>query len=420
MNSTQAVPRPIGVTILSWLHIVAGSVAALWVVYAFVRHAAETGSSGLPLFVLLEIVAVVFVGVGVGVAMLQGRGWSWYVVTFLYLLGSGASVMLLYMAGDTAGTARVARLASRFGVAPGALLAVPVIAALAGVALYAYFFTHPPRAHFRLHEQSRWFPLGVQPGIVVAIFVIVALLVQPSAPPEDIEGNSNALQALGQTGADTDDQLKFMIEHLEGGIQRERVSAAWAMGQSGRADAVPHLLTAARDDSDRDVRINAIDSLAKIGGEGVQQALLDFLAEDDVEIQSIVLMGLADERYAGAFREVGEMLRSESDRIRANAADALGAMGKPETVPLLMEAAADPATDVRSRAAFALGKLGDPRGVPALIAMAKDSSWEVRGNAVQALGMVGDASGRQAVEALLDDPNSQVRFAAEQALSELD
>ena len=47
----------------------------------------------------------------------------------------------------------------------------PVIAALAGVALYAYFFTNPPRAHFGMYDQSRWIPLGVQPGIVVAIFV---------------------------------------------------------------------------------------------------------------------------------------------------------------------------------------------------------------------------------------------------------
>jgi len=405
INSTQAVPRPIGVTILAWLHMVAGVAGALLVVYAFVRQAAATGGSGLPLFVLLEIVAVIFLGVGVGVAMLHGRGWSWYVVTFLYLLGSGASVLLIYMAGNTAG---------------GVILAVPVVAALACVALYAYLFTDPPRAHFRLRERSRWIPLGVQPGIVVAIFVIVALVARPAAPAEDTEGVSNALQALGDAGAGTDDQLQFMVECLEGGIEHERVSAAWALGRSGRADAVPHLLTAAREDSDSDVRINAIDSLAKIGGEGVGQALLDFLAEDDEEIRSITLMGLGDERYAGAFREVGELLRSDSDRLRSNAADALGAMGKSESVPLLMEAAADTVPDVRSRVAFALGKLRDAQGVPALIALSKDSSWEVRGNAVQALGMIGDASGRQAVEALLDDPNSQVRFAAEQALSELD
>jgi hypothetical protein len=341
-------------------------------------------------------------------------------VTFLYLLGSGANVLLLYVAADTAGSARVARLASQLGVAPGSILAAPVVAALAGVALYAYLFTNPPRTHFRLREQSRWIPLGAQPGIVIAIFVIVALVVRQGAPPEDTEGRAAALQALGQNGADTDDQLAFMVEYLEGGIPHERVSAAWALGQSGRADAVPYLLTAAREDGDRDVRINAIDSMAKIGGEGVQQALLDFLAEEDEEIQSIALMGLADERYAGAFREVGEFLGSDSERLRSNAADALGAMGEPGAVPLLMVAAADLEPDVRSRVAFALGKLGDPRGVSALIALSKDSSWEVRGNAVQALGMIGNASGRGAVEALLDDPNSQVRFAAEQALAELD
>ena len=55
----------------------------------------------------------------------------------------------------------------------------------------------------------------------------------------------------------------------------------------------------------------------------------------------------------------------------------------------------------------------------ALVAMLDDERWEVRANAVQALGAIGDRSALADVERLLEDPNPQVRGAAESALGNL-
>jgi len=79
--------------------------------------------------------------------------------------------------------------------------------------------------------------------------------------------------------------------------------------------------------------------------------------------------------------------------VRRRTALAVGRVGLPEGVPLLVERLADPDEDVRTAAAFALGLLGRMEAVaPLLRALDEDASVRVRGGVIEALGLLGDPS----------------------------
>jgi len=181
---------------------------------------------------------------------------------------------------------------------------------------------------------------------------------------------------------------------------------------------MPQLLASAREDSDTNVRINAIGAVAELGGKEIEADLVGFLSDDEVEVRTVALRGLANERFAGALDEVGRVL-VEDEGLRGAAIDVLGNLGSTDAVPYLIQVTGDPDEDVRTRTAFALGKLRDARGVPSLIEMLGDESWTVRANAAQALGMIGEPSARDALRKLLQDSNEQVRAVAESALGKL-
>jgi HEAT repeat protein len=140
-----------------------------------------------------------------------------------------------------------------------------------------------------------------------------------------------------------------------------------------------------------------------------------------------------DPRYllegdAGDPEEVSALLkalRHKEGRVRAEAADDLGLIGKQASaaVPALLEALQDPDGLVRVRAAGALARI-DPdnrAAVPALLRGMKDPDRPVRKAAAEALGDVDPEAG-DAVPALLQalrDADPDVRWAAVEALGRI-
>ncbi len=386
--------RPVGVTIVAWLFVGGGVGGALAVLVWFARSGRIM--EGLPLEVIGGVAVAVFLGVGSGTKLLQGRRWAWYEATGLCVLALGL------------GGFSVAVKWGHPALGPG-------LAAL-GLILCIYLQSGSVVDFFGIKRRTRWIPLVTE--LAVCAVLLLALYFATREPDPVTADSSQLLQALGEHAANGDKDVQFMLERLENGNGPERVSAAWALGQSGRADAVPELLRAAREESDLGVRINAIASLAALGGPEIEQDLLGFLDDADTEIQAAGLRGLADEKFAGAAARVGQVL-VENVELRGTAADVLGTLGNPEAVRFLQQVADDVEEDVRTRIAFALGKLGDPQAVPTLIDLLEDQQWSVRANAAQALGMIGDSSARDALEGTRDDPNSSVRDAGEAALEKL-
>jgi HEAT repeat protein len=257
---------------------------------------------------------------------------------------------------------------------------------------------------------------------VVGVLVLGGAIVGTIALLASCKGDDSnvvLIQKIGEGRVANEEQVRFLLERLDQGSVEERVSAAWALAQTGRTDALPELTRAATDDPNSDVRINAIASIDLLGGETATPALLDFLEDEDEQVLAAALRGLADSPDPELVPKVGPLLVDGGDVTRALAVDVLGSCGNPEAIPFLAQVADDADFDVRTRVAFAMGKLRDPSALPTLVAMLDDERWEVRANAVQALGMIGDRSTRSAVEPLTNDPNSMVRQTADAALEKL-
>lgn len=113
-------------------------------------------------------------------------------------------------------------------------------------------------------------------------------------------------------------------------------------------------------------------------------------------------------------------LDSESESIRARAAESLGFRGEARGVSVLLTLLArpDPSHQVRASAYAALGRLADQRAVPVLGAcLGKEEREEIRGVCLTALaGIGGSESLALVLEALREDTNSLVRDRAVDAL----
>ena len=87
--------------------------------------------------------------------------------------------------------------------------------------------------------------------------------------------------------------------------------------------------------------------------------------------------------------DLGALIKDTDSRVRRRAALAIGRVGLPEGVQLLVPALLDADPDVRAMAAFALGLLGDVSAEAALTPLLTDPSPLVRGRAAEALGSIG-------------------------------
>ncbi len=106
-----------------------------------------------------------------------------------------------------------------------------------------------------------------------------------------------------------------------------------------------------------------------------------------------------DKRHADAW--LAEKIQSPIAEHRARACLALGRIGDPETLDLLISAAKDPIARVRAAAAFAIGEMEDEatlaelglapeeRAAQALLGTLHDDERKVVANAVEALGKLG-------------------------------
>jgi HEAT repeat protein len=90
--------------------------------------------------------------------------------------------------------------------------------------------------------------------------------------------------------------------------------------------------------------------------------------------------------------------KDEDFSVRSGAIEALGEIGEPTAVDHLITALSDEDSRIRANAAEALGKIKSARAVEPLIVALKDEEWNVISKAAEALGEIGNT---QAVEPLI-------------------
>ena len=163
------------------------------------------------------------------------------------------------------------------------------------------------------------------------------------------------------------------------------------------------IMRAAMNDSDDQVRGAAVDALDEIGQDAVEQFLAEVTGANRSEANWVTA-----ERFARA-------LGAERPELRMAAANALGRLGEPSTLPAILKALTDPDPRVRLRACHACGSFADPRAVPALIERLEDDS-RVRRAAANALGGIATDRALAPLIDLLDDGDESIRRIAASAL----
>lgn len=126
------------------------------------------------------------------------------------------------------------------------------------------------------------------------------------------------------------------------------------------------------------------------------------------------LTGLAPE-MADTFR----VAEDDDPRVRRYLALAMGHLGDPRTVPVLVKALGEKDPETKIYAIWALGAIGDPRAVPPLIEMAEHDDPGVRKMAVYSLGTLGAGEAQGVLRAALNDHEMDVAWNAAMALAKL-
>ena len=205
------------------------------------------------------------------------------------------------------------------------------------------------------------------------------------------------------------DEVEIQIDLLKEKDWFRRKEAAITLGEMGDERAVAPLIAALRD-NEWNVREAAEDALTMIGSPAVEP-LIKALREYQTRRYIIKILGrIKDERVLDP---LFVQLRNEEFKDVATAA--LVEVGLP-AVERLTAVLNDKDTNVRKHAVQALGAIGLPEAVDMLIEATKDDEWEVRMAAIAGLDQIGDARGKPAIKALVKDPDFAVQMRAERIL----
>ncbi|TNF47437.1 HEAT repeat domain-containing protein [bacterium] len=240
--------------------------------------------------------------------------------------------------------------------------------------------------------------------------------------------------------------VPFLLDKLENERDYHRARAVYLLGIIGDPGAIGPLYNHLKDPS-REVRIQTIQALTDMGDEEALGYILEVFETEDAALADFVL--LAAERFGWRAANVLEAsLQSRNERVRSGAAMALGRIGVPDSIPLLVRALGDSSPEVRRNIVRALGgfsgdkvidalvmALGDPDPevqeyasnalagmgpgiLPTLIGDLESPDPLVRKNVISTLRKIGDKRAVVPVIKMLEDPDEVVRLFAVSALME--
>ena len=205
------------------------------------------------------------------------------------------------------------------------------------------------------------------------------------------------------------DEVEIQIDLLKEKDWFRRKEAATTLGEMGDERAVAPLITALRDD-EWNVREAAEDALAMIGSPAVEP-LIKALREYQTRRYVIKVLGrIKDERVLDPL-----FVQLRNEEFKDDATAALVEVGLP-AVERLTAVLNDKDRNVRKHTVLALGAIGLPEAVDLLIEATQDEEWEVRMAAIAGLDQIGDERGKPAIKALMKDPDFAVQFRAERII----
>ena len=164
-----------------------------------------------------------------------------------------------------------------------------------------------------------------------------------------------------------------------------RVYGVEKLGESGRLDAVPHLIQALKDEKAR-VRLAAIDALGMLKDRRATGVLIPFLENRRAALALAAVEALGQIGDLTAVEALVTVVQAEVPVLRLAAIDALGQIGDSTAVDVLCSQMQSEISQVRWVSAVALGRIGSPRTIGPLANLLGDE--EMRQTVLFALDQI--------------------------------
>lgn len=267
---------------------------------------------------------------------------------------------------------------------------------------------------------------------------VIAPLQQILTLTEDEDIRFWTIKTLGRLGPKAQ---RFLLEALKNGDKQIRYVIAAALGESGDKRVIK-LLIESLADSDWTIRKSATMALAEIGDNAVEM-MLEYLAGSNEQIREGCLRALVKAGSKSLQTLFDEIVKMDENRrflirnsivkigarvveplirlfklsnpeIQVFAASALGEIGNPRAVPILVTGLSDPNWNVRRSCAYALTEIGE-RGVDVIADALTSSNDDVRYWVTRILESIGEAGVPYLVRAL-KDTNREIRYFSAKAL----
>lgn len=205
--------------------------------------------------------------------------------------------------------------------------------------------------------------------------------------------------------------------------EAERLAALNGLGRTGEAAAVPLLLRALEEGSERikTAALNAYLGLAdahlrkgqKREALNIYRCVLSLATRDAARVAA--LAGLGRTKSAEAIPHILSLIAKASPEVQVTAVTALHQIPGKEATRALANALKDAPSSARIALLRALSERGDTEAVPAIAAVVRDENEEVRLAALQALANLPDARAVPALLGALETGPDRVRAAAVEA-----
>lgn len=181
-------------------------------------------------------------------------------------------------------------------------------------------------------------------------------------------------------------------------------------------DYVSNLLPYAASD-DFATRLNSIRILSRFNHEAVRSVLINAITDSNKHIRLAALDGISANRIDIPAQTICPLLKDPDMNIQAKAIESLVRVKDPNTVTYLIDILNDNSEYVRRAAVEVLNEIADTRAIKNLLSAMRDTDWWVRVRAADALGSIGGPRVVEAVIGLLRDEDEFLRRTAVEILN---
>ena len=184
-----------------------------------------------------------------------------------------------------------------------------------------------------------------------------------------------------------------------------RAIAATGLGTIGYTPAGKRVLPLLKD-KDPAVQQAAIVAIGRLAPEGAIRSLARCAGREELNQRVLATTALGLTRKSAAVTPLMRLLTDSHPKVQSSAARALGTIGNDRATMALATMLADPVTRIPVRQAIteALGRLGDPQAVAILLQATGESEVDIRKAAVASLGQLKDVRAVSALALLVRDP----------------